>query len=221
MKYNFYPFTTKGDYKVALLKENKVVIERGSHFMSAPYNGYVAFPCNDIPKDWWGDYNAGALQYLDIHGGITFCECYINDAVKNEEYIDKTRKKLARIKAKDETSEGFMKKHERQMATRLRANRTLAMQDNTYIVFGFDCGHLHDADDRRLYNPEYVMELVEKMEQQLLAYAKVYDDWKKASREKRIEITEKLVGQVDTHNMGIGGLLNMMMGGKAFGEKEV
>lgn len=37
--------------------------------------GYVAIHKDGIPKEWRGDYDADGLQYLGVHGGITFCEC--------------------------------------------------------------------------------------------------------------------------------------------------
>ena len=36
--------------------------------------GYCRIPATDLPKEWHGDYDADALQYLRIHGGITFCD---------------------------------------------------------------------------------------------------------------------------------------------------
>jgi len=79
LKYNFYPFIDGKDYELVLVNDNKAVIKMKTTYYRAPYNGYVVFPTKDIPQDWWGDYNAGALQYLDIHGGITYCEVYNND----------------------------------------------------------------------------------------------------------------------------------------------
>lgn len=79
-KYNFYPFNRKGEYDLILVKDNKAVIRVQASFspfkapIRAPFNGYVVFHKKDIPKAWWGNYSADALQYLNIHGGITYCK---------------------------------------------------------------------------------------------------------------------------------------------------
>ena len=73
MKYNFYPFDGKGKYQIALVKGNKAVTSTPATY-GAPYNGYVALHKRNVPKKWWGDYNADALQYLVVHGGFTYCE---------------------------------------------------------------------------------------------------------------------------------------------------
>ena len=52
-----------------LSKDNAFVLDcRGSHLC-----GYCSIPKNEIPGEWQGDYDADALQYLKIHGGITYC----------------------------------------------------------------------------------------------------------------------------------------------------
>jgi hypothetical protein len=38
--------------------------------------GYCAIPQIMIPKEWHGNFNADALQYLKIHGGITWCHTH-------------------------------------------------------------------------------------------------------------------------------------------------
>lgn len=61
---NFYPF----NHRNAMVDGNRCVVGTGiGHFC-----GYVAIPANAIPKQWQGDYNADGLQFLAIHGGITY-----------------------------------------------------------------------------------------------------------------------------------------------------
>ena len=213
MKYNFYPFCGGKNYELVLVNNNKAVIKMNTTYCRAPYNGYVTFPAKNIPKDWWGNYSAGALQYLNIHGGITFCECYTNHTDKNKEIIDKARKKIDGINEKD-----FMKKFKKQNKIRLRANQETAELNDSYIVFGFDCAHAHDENDNSLYNPKYVMKLVETMEEQLIEYAKIYETWKKMNRKDQLETIENIVGKIDTSNLGLGAMIDMLAGGKAFKE---
>ena len=212
MKYNFYPFNEKGkDYELISVKDNKAVIKMKTTYMRSPYNGYVTFPTKDIPKDWWGNDNAGALQYLDIHGGITFCECYNNNVEKNKEYINKTKKKIEMIKEKD-----YMKRFNKQQEERLKANIEVGEIEDSYIVFGFDCAHSGDEDNSNLQNPDYVMELTERMEQQLIDYSKIYEEWKKMGRKEQIEAIEEITGEIKINELGFGAMIDILAGGKIF-----
>lgn len=220
MKYNFYPFRGGKNYELVLVEGNKAVIRMKTTYSRAPYNGYVVFHTKDIPKDWWGNYNAGALQYLDIHGGITFCECYNNDIKVNKKNIDKTKKKLEKVEEKTEDSKDYMNKFKKQQGVRLKANKELAELDNSYIVFGFDCAHSGDETNMLLKNPEHVMLLVEKMEKQLMDYAKIYEKWKKMDREKQIKAIEYITGERNMNELGFGAMIDMLAGGTSFKKEE-
>ena len=63
-KIDFYPFNYDGFKDI---RGNKVVVRHDF----GHYCGYVALEESKIPKKWHGNYNADALQYLNIHGGIT------------------------------------------------------------------------------------------------------------------------------------------------------
>lgn len=61
-----YPF----NYKSAVIDGDLCVVRHPSgHFC-----GYVAFPAKETPADWAGNYDADALQYLAIHGGLTYAK---------------------------------------------------------------------------------------------------------------------------------------------------
>jgi hypothetical protein len=70
---DFYPFNHK---HCVLTDGNRAVL--ACHFDDSAdmhhYCGYVAIPIGSVPVEWRGNYNADALQYLAIHGGITYCE---------------------------------------------------------------------------------------------------------------------------------------------------
>jgi len=71
---DYYPFNHKG---LVLADGDVAVLDcRGSHLC-----GYVALPNDSIPKEWRGNYAADALQYLNIHGGITYCDAHEEDTV--------------------------------------------------------------------------------------------------------------------------------------------
>jgi hypothetical protein len=65
--HKFYPFDNT---RVKLVDGDLCVLDcDGRHLC-----GYVAFPAAETPADWSGNYDADALQYLAIHGGLTFAE---------------------------------------------------------------------------------------------------------------------------------------------------
>lgn len=72
-KFKFYPFNHKD---CILIDKNCVIIEVLKSYNGKHLCGYVALENKLIPKEWQGDYHADALQYLAIHGGITFCETF-------------------------------------------------------------------------------------------------------------------------------------------------
>ena len=159
-KYDFYPWN---DENLVLSKDNKAVWK---HPRFGHLCGYVALRKEQIPEEWWGNYYADALQYLNIHGGITYCEV-----------------------------------------------------EGNYVVFGFDCAHLDDDKLPALQNPEFVMKLTEQMEQQLLEYAKRIKEWRQSDRKRRIEIIDEIRNTAEIKmDLGFGAILDMLVGGEAFGE---
>jgi hypothetical protein len=107
IKYNFYPF----NYDDLLLStDHCAVVKVGLHNDDHHLCGYCLIHKSKIPKAWHGDYNADALQYLRIHGGITYCHvedkyvvfgfdcahCYdgMNDDLKNPEIVMSMAKEM-------------------------------------------------------------------------------------------------------------------------------
>ena len=169
MKYNFYPFNKEKiskHFELVKVWGNKAIIKKtayiGHYGHRAPYNGYVVIPNSEIPRKWQGSYNADGLQYLQIHGGITYCE-----------------------------------------------------KEGKYTVFGFDCAHCDDAENPKLYKLDYVIELTEQMEKQILEYAKRYKEWQKANKERKLKILDEIRATAKHETeFGLGGLLGIMFGGK-------
>ena len=165
MKYNFYPFNRKGKYQIALVKGNKAVVSMPAPYR-APYNGYVALHKRNVPKKWWGDCSADALQYLVVHGGFTYCE-----------------------------------------------------KEGNYIVFGFDCAHLGDDENKQLRSADYVMQLTEQMEEQLLAYKKVIKVWRNSGKRKRINMMQKIIDSAKIkERLGFRAMIDTLTGGICFKE---
>lgn len=204
---NFYPFNHKD---VALVKDNKAVLNcRGHHLC-----GYVAFPVDRIPKEWYGDYNADALQYLSVHGGLTFCEVE-NDSEEYKKALEGLRNKSKAI-----TESDFSKKIQLGRELEREFSQKAALLPGSFVVFGFDCTHLDDENDPNLKNPEYVMKLTESMETQLLSYAKRIDEWRAADRERRVAIMQEIINEAGEFKapLGFGAMVDMLCGAKKFGE---
>lgn len=68
VKYNFYPFNSERYY--IAIEDNKAVVKHSLGHLC----GYVVLENNKIPKEWIGNYNSDGLQYLNIHGGLTYCK---------------------------------------------------------------------------------------------------------------------------------------------------
>lgn len=200
---NFYPFNHKN---VVLVNNNKAVLKTSYHLC-----GYVALPISVVPPEWQGDYNADALQYLNIHGGITFCSVYSDNdsyATLLKEYqanVSDYREKnkdlqwLDRRAGEDEIEQKFYKQ--------------VAELTDAYVVFGFDCGHCDDEHNDLLKDPNHVMKLVEEMEVLITTYAKVINEWRTATAEEKVDMLESINRFVSSNNnLGFGAIIDMMGG---------
>jgi len=174
-KYDFYPFNYAG---LLLQRDNKAVVrpydgqpperqaeaDRASAIVGGSFMkhlcGYVVIHKRKVPKAWHGCYDADALQYLNIHGGLTYCSV-----------------------------------------------------EGNYVVFGFDCAHSGDEQNQKLQDPEYVMQLTEVMEQQLMDYAKVVQQWRRFNVKKRAKILDDIRGSAEIKSeYGFGLLIETLCG---------
>ena len=65
---DFYPFRHEGN----ILEEGNRAVVR--HPSLGHLCGYVLIKDKNCPVSWRGNYDADALQYLAVHGGLTYCE---------------------------------------------------------------------------------------------------------------------------------------------------
>jgi hypothetical protein len=70
---DFYPFSFVG----AIIDGDCCVITHSFGHMC----GYCALKNNDIPDEWVGNYNAPGLQYLAVHGGLTYGKCKEDETI--------------------------------------------------------------------------------------------------------------------------------------------
>jgi len=193
--YNFHPFNHSG---VVRHDRNAVVVRVDSY--ESWLCGYIAVPAELVPESWHGNYDADALQYLNIHGGITYCEVaggLANDALRD------AAMNVASEKVKD-----------KEWLVRYTAVKAAAKSvPYTHVVFGFDCHHLHDDINPKLQDPDHVLELVKDMGNLLGAYANRIDEWRAADRAERARIIDE-INTTAKHEqpMSFGAVLGMLSG---------
>jgi hypothetical protein len=204
----FYPFNNKD---VVLVEGNKAVLDcRGMHLC-----GYVALPTSSIPSEWHGNYDADALQYLNIHGGLTFCEVYSDD--EGAEILNINCVKAINEYRENNDAVSFIDNRIHIREIQQKYNKEIAKLPDSYVVFGFDCGHYRDEEDFNLKDPKYVMNLVEQMEQQLVSYANVINQWRSANEELRIKVIEEIRNLSDIPSeLGFGAIIGALGGAKEF-----
>jgi hypothetical protein len=206
---NFYPYN-----------HNNIVATEGDLCVlsnaSGRLCGYCSFAADELPKEWHGDYSADGLQYLSVHGGITYCEVAGDN--------DEERYKVARA-AHDAIPQpdGSLPLDERLkvLGSRRQAFRdALPTVPYSHVVFGFDCAHYRDDEDPSLSDPQHVLELARQMRQQIAAHAKTITEWREANRDSRLSMIDSIRATADTPvELGFGGLIGALAGGEAFGEQ--
>ena len=204
-QFNFYPFNHKD---ICLIDNNKAVLRTETGHLC----GYVAIPSDQAPDSWHGNYGADALQYLSIHGGLTYCEVHGGDDDARTE-----ASKLASaefVRADDETSDDMMDRMKNQRNAGKEARKSVPY---THIVFGFDCAHASDESNFNLLDTNYVMTLVKQMEQQLTIYSERIDEWHDSDRDRKIEIIDEINATVKIKiEVGFGAMIGMLGGATEF-----
>jgi len=220
-KYNFFPFNIRDKkYKKVTYKNRCVLVPlEGNKDYLRHLCGYAVFKKTDIPKDWWGNYNAPGLQELNVHGGITYCRQF---KVPNQAKIEK--KFHDQIDALYDISNRETYDHEK-VSKRMKevkrlekeCNDELSKSDEGYIVFGFDCGHYRDAENPNLKDPNHVMILTEQMDTLLKKFKESYEDYRDADGVTKHVVRKSIMANVNREaeiqcELGFGGLINLLSG---------
>lgn len=207
---NFYPY----NHKSVVLTDGDLCVLANS---SGRLCGYCSFEADSLPREWHGNYHADALQYLAIHGGITYCEVAGGDEVAR---IAAYRAAKDAIPAPsesltlDERMAVYSKRDEAGKAALLTV-------PYTHVVFGFDCAHYRDEEDPSLSDPGHVLELARQMRGQIEAYVRVLPEWKAANRDTRMAMIDSIRAVADTKTeLGFSALIGAMAGGSEFGEQQ-
>lgn len=227
-----YPFRHPG---VILRNSLKVVLTTDGYGFSAGHLcGYAAFPADQIPKEWHGNYHADGLQYLAIHGGITYCEVgggdeaarsgLIKDVVEMYRFSQPAKLGGRRLALDDpEESPPILPPEVQAGMDRIKAKHEAVKKaalavPYTYVTFGFDCVHAGDIENQLLRTPKYVMELVDDMERLLLAYSGRIKEWRTASRKGRADILDEInVLAGHRSNLGFGAIIGLLGGATELG----
>jgi hypothetical protein len=175
--------------------------------------GYCAFEADKIPQEWHGAYDVDALQYLAIHGGITYCEVAGGDEIARQNAAATARE----LKAPEGAS------LEERWSSRGKASHAAKLAvPYTHVIFGFDCGHADDEKNPLLQDPKHVLELTRQMRQQLEAYAAIIPQWRAANRRLRIQMIQEIYdGAKINVDWGLGARIGILGGGAEFGEQAV
>lgn len=214
--FNAYPYNHPRVWRVA---GDLCALKADSYSYLGHYCGYCSFAKDEIPVEWHGDYNADALGYLAIHGGITYCERVYVDPDAVQAAVHKISKEDW-VYPEDASLEERVEFHKQRRAAIEAAKATF---DYTHIVFGFDCAHAHDDSNAKLQDPDFIMELAATMRQQLLAYAARIEEWRAAGREQRLAILQEIVDSAPTTSgggAGLGQMLSWMKGAPEFGPSD-
>lgn len=207
MKLPKYPFEHKG---LVLQEGNFAVLSNGNGALC----GYVAIPAAEVPREWHGDYSADGLQYLHVHGGITYCGVGGGD-----EEARIAAEHLAKDTVKIPHEEGSLDDKLAAYARRREAIQMAAASvPYSHVVFGFDCGHAGDDTRAELGDPQHVLQLAKVMNQQLLAYAARIEEWRAANREGRTAILDEIRETASIKGeLGFGAMIALLGGARELG----
>lgn len=195
-----YPF----QHEATVLVEGHLAVlvnNQGAHC------GYTSIPADEVPREWHGNYDADGLQYLSIHGGITYCDVGGGD----EE---------ARARAERAARDAFIVPEGGSLDERLKAYsaRRVAVElagrlvPYDYVTFGFDCGHFGDEERSELRDQDYVLTLCKQMNAQLRAFALRYEEYKALpTADAKIALVQEIrdAGGLKTE-LGLGGMIAIM-----------
>lgn len=78
---NYYPWVSNSRSTVLLSDEAEGLVVLRVNGYTNHLCGYVDLPKSVAPKEWHGNYNSDALQYLAIHGGLTYAETHKDRAI--------------------------------------------------------------------------------------------------------------------------------------------
>lgn len=204
---NFYPY----NHENVVITDGDLCVLRNRNGRLC---GYCSFPADQLPKEWHGDYSADALNYLAIHGGLTYA------SVQGGDDVARYAASRAAYAAIPEPAESLSldERLDAYSARRRAADAALLTVPYTHVVFGFDCAHYRDEEDYRLSDPQHVLGLARQMRQQIVDYLAVLPAWHKADTETRIAMVDEIRQRASTPvEMGFSGLIGMLAGAPQFG----
>lgn len=188
------------------------------------YNGYVAFKASEIPEEWHGNYKASGLEILNIHGGITYAQINVVDKKKETELYKEMKKAHDMLMEVSKRDEIKFKAGEFPTKAMSYLNESIKLQDSLmdfrrrigydWVVFGFDCAHSGDDENPDMGDLNYIIKLTVQMRDQMIEFAKVWNLYMATESDKaRAEIIDSVRSKAEIRTeMGLGGLLNLMMG---------
>ena len=206
---NFYPFNY-GKGGVKLIEDNRCVIGIDMGHLC----GYVAFKPKDVPEEWHGQSDASGLQYLKIHGGITYADIASDgeeaSKIASKNRNDKLEKMRKEIDIKND-SQKYWDERKKIITEELEEKKSLGYD---WVIFGFDCAHADDEFNSNLRDPKHVMELTKQMESQMKALAERWVYYKGEDQDSKCKLLDEIraMATINT-SAGMGEMLGMLSGG--------
>jgi len=214
-QYNFYPFNY--DKGRVIRYKNRIVIKIDTGY-NMFWNGYVLLKKSDIPKDWWGNYNAPGLSQLNIYGGITYCR---QEGVPGQDIYDQKLKQDLEDYSNNNPDRVNMNAIDKYFVGKRKIieayNNKLSESNEGYVVFGFDTNHLDDDKNPDLKDPDYIMRLTEQMQDQLLLFRDKYEEYKNAHDSVKSIVRKTIIDNIRREadiqcELGLNGLLDKLIG---------
>lgn len=223
--YPFYPFNDS---------DNPVTIEENVAAFKHPnghYCGYCVLSNDLVPMQARGTYDAPGMQYLPVHGGITYAEGKVDDrtwkgwflkpintflnrcayfiafSILRRWYDYKRKKEMkAGANALEATSPILYFTKYKEMET------WVSRYFSTHQVYGFDCNHFDDENNPMCQDAGSVLKHSKEMMFLLLLLFQDYGHFLRSSRDEQLEILDELREETDEQDLGLGAMLKALQG---------
>jgi hypothetical protein len=216
IKRKYYPFNHEDRL---LVKDNKCVLivkyelpeevyKKFPMIHTAHLCGYVSLPIEGIPNELCQLGYDSYLHYLNVPGGITYCEPATESLELREiaqENYEKRLNNLAELRKNDFNA--YMQERIQAMKQYRKDLIDLGAKD---IVYGFDTGHAGDDEVKEYQEVDSIMKLCEQMENQLKALFFYYEELEATDPEERlVKIDEiRALGEMNTNISPINYIAN-------------
>lgn len=211
---NFYPFNHKDlmecqDNKAVVLMTydvSKEAIEMFPDISLGHLCGYAALEISKVPKELQSMTQESFLPYINVPGGITYCEPTMENKELKQIAKDSLERKLDNLRRDYDFSKYMTGKQSAMDAYR----KDMVDLGATYIVFGFDLAHAGHDDIHDYQDTKFTLKLCYQLEAQLLELIRRFPELQGATGEQKADIIDQIraTGDIDTDISPIALLIN-------------